>query len=248
MSKNFARSLKRAAPIIFTGLSILGTIGTAILSARSAVKYKEITDDWKLEEPDKKEKMIITAKTFAPAALIGLATILSTTGASYLNAKNVASISAGYAMLTKGYKDFEKKARSVIGEDKYREIKRAIGIDSAKIKEYKKADMADSDNVTFYEAFRDEFFERDKSTVIEAEYAVNRLMATQGYVSLNEFYEQLDLPPIDLGDQIGWSYGLGADLYGYAWVDFEHYIFELEEGLEAIQILYPYPPDEHYKD
>lgn len=238
-------NLRHASPTILTILSIAGVIGTAVLASKATLEYKKYLDESEndIYKPDTKEKATKAAKTYAPTIAVGAATILSCAGANYLNTKRIAGLTAGYAMLAKGYKDFEKKATELIGEGNVAAIKRAITIDSAKEKEIKKPEStSDGEILTYYEEFQDCFFELDKATVIEAEYAVNRKMAEQGYVSLNTFYEYLGLKPIDIGDEIGWSYGVGADYQGYSWIDFKHQAFEVDEGFEAIQIEYPYPP------
>lgn len=246
-------NLRHASPTVLTILSIAGVIGTAILASKATLEYKKYLDDidkpHRREEgiipnPTAKEKAIYAAKTYAPTIAVGAATILSCAGANYLNTKRIAGLTAGYAMLAKGYKDFEKKATELIGEGNVAAIKRAITIDSAKEKKIEKPTNTNNGEIlTYYEEFQDYFFELEKSTVIEAEYAVNRRMAEQGYVSLNTFYEYLGLRPIDIGDEIGWSYGVGADYLGYSWIDFKHQIFEIDDGFEAIQIEYPYPPE-----
>lgn len=244
-AKAMKLALKHASPTFLTILSIVGVISTAILSSKATLKYKNYLDEEEKEKPETKNDILVAAKIYAPAIAVGAGTILGCVGANYLNTKRIAGLTAGYALITKGYKDFENKAEELIGKERIQRIKELVAIDSAKEKNVKGHKESD-DICTYYESFRDEFFEVSKATLIEAEYAVNRMMASQGFVSLNTFYDYLGLEPIDIGDEVGWSYGVGSDLYGYSWVDFEHHEFDLEDGMKAIHILFPYPPDEGY--
>lgn len=247
--------LKHASPTLLTILSVVGVIATAVLSSKATREYDYICKE--SEEPmTDKEKALTVIKTYAPAIAVGGATILSTVGANFLNTKRIAGLTAGYAMLGKASKDFEQKARELLGNDKVDEVKTAIMRNAAadpKKKVLTNDKYKDYDNkILYYESFRDEFFELPKEKVIEAEYGVNRKMAENGYVSLNTFYDLLDLTPIDLGDEIGWSYGVGADFMGYSWIDFKHETYAVEDGvenpLEAIYISFPYPPEPGFMD
>lgn len=236
--------LKNGSPIALTVVGLIGVIGTAITASRATLKYKEYLDTREQKEDlkeDIKEKAIEAVKIYWPAATICVGTLLSCGGASYLSNKKIAGLSAGYAMIAKGYNDFQKEIESVVGKDPITYSKQQIAKN-----EYCRNKEAfiypENDKLTYYEEFRGEFFEVDKATVIEAAYSINRLMASQGFVSLNNYYEFLNLSPIDIGDDLGWSYSVGADFYGYSWVDVEYSEFELEDGLNAIEIIFPCPP------
>lgn len=228
----------KTSTILLTITSIIGVIGTAILASRATLKVHEQMKENDIS--DKKEKIKLIAKEYAPAAVTGVATIASSIASECMNIKSIGSLSAGYAVLSKTYKKHEDQIKKIFGTDGQKKILEGVTKESAKERQIRKA--AEEGKVLYYEEHLDDFFEIEPERVIEAEYGINRLMAQQGYASLNNLFELLDLPPTDLGDEIGWSYGVGADYQGYSWIDFEHHTFELEDGLEAIQICYPYPP------
>lgn len=230
--------------VLLTIASIVGVIGTAILASRATLKVHEAMKENDISDTKEKAKLLV--KEYAPAAVAGVATIASSIASECMNAKRIGSLSAGYAMVNKVYKKHEDQIKKIFGSDGQKKIAEATAKDAAK--RLSVHEMEEEGKVLYYEEYRDEFFEIEPAKVIEAEYALNRLMASQGYVSLNNFYEYLDLSPIDTGDEIGWSYGVGADYQGYSWIDFEHHEYELEDGLMAVYILFPYPPQKGFME
>lgn len=231
---------KQVSPLLLTIVSIAGTIGTAALASIATLKVEKIfEEEQKEKELTVKDKAQIAIRQYAPTIFAGGLTIASIAGAQHLNRKQIASLAGSYAAIAASYKKLESKTKELFGEDGLKKVKQAII--QEKISTKKQIDPDDL-KCTFYEEFRGELFERTDAEIIEAEYAVNRLMAKQGYVSLNNFYEFLDLPPIDSGDELGWSYGVGGDYDGYQWIDFKHETYELEDGMVATSISYPYPP------
>ena len=66
-----------------------------------------------------------------------------------------------------------------------------------------------------------------------AEYQINREINMRGWVTVNEFYEWLEIDPIEGGDALGWSEGGNLARYWQGWVDFDHHKVVLDDGLEC---------------
>ena len=63
-------------------------------------------------------------------------------------------------------------------------------------------------------------------------------------VCLNDWYHQLDLKPLDHGDDFGWTTYANMDAYWQTWIDFHHEKVVMDDGLECIIISFaqdPYP-------
>lgn len=242
--------LKAVSPGIMTVLSIGGLIATTILTVRATIKTEELVKDAEAKAErtmSNKEIVQIAAKPFAPVLATGCGTALMMVGAHRISKAQLATLTAGYAALNKGYKEYEHKIKELFGEDGCKKIRQAIAQDKAKTVKIKPP--KDDDKVLYFESTRGEFFEKTELEIIKAEYELNRRLAKDGFVSLNTFYDMLDLKPIDNGDEIGWSYGslleqtdLDSSGDESVWVEFSHEEYELEDGLHAIQIIFPYPP------
>lgn len=85
---------------------------------------------------------------------------------------------------------------------------------------------------TFYDSFSQRYFESTIEKVIQAEYHLNRNFMFAGVISLNDFYEFLELEKTELGDAVGWS-NCNGDIY---WIDFNHHRLTLDDGMEIYVI------------
>ena len=54
-----------------------------------------------------------------------------------------------------------------------------------------------------------------------------------GEASLNDFFELLGLNEMKIGDALGWSQECICDFYNPAWIDFEHELVTMEDGMEC---------------
>lgn len=236
MKSNLKIQLKRGSPTILTILGAAGLIFTTI----SAVKAtKEATERIRYDSRfnhdgdsyayTKTEAIKSAWKCYVPTVMFGVSTLACIFGANALNKKQQVAITSAYMLLNNTYKEFLKKddgsVRKAIVEDKADSI-----------------DISPTDEkVLFYEFNHGEFFEYGLAELLSAEYQFNKQFISQGYACLNDFYELIGLPKSQIGETLGWS-----DRDGIPWVDFEHELIELEDGMECYFIHLPEPPIPDY--
>lgn len=207
------------SPTILTGLAVAGLVATAILAYKAAPKMNKIIDDKKKDletvkkdDHETKNKVIMegvkeAAPVIAPVVIMGAATTACIIGSNRISTKRVATLSAAYTLAEKTCKDLNTKMTSVLGEKKTREIKDAIRTDNAKQQSFPTDDqyvLVGNGNVRCIDAFSERPF---WSSAEKIERAVNKLSAdlrTEMYVSLNDFYHELGLKPLKMGDEFGW--------------------------------------------
>jgi hypothetical protein len=79
-------------------------------------------------------------------------------------------------------------------------------------------------------------------TVIRAEYEINKKMTLWGGANLNEFYDHLGIPPVDYGEEMGWSHEFLMQSIWSKWLEFEHTKVEMDDGLECYIISFGHEP------
>lgn len=225
------RLVKRNLPTIFAIGASIGVVGTAILSGRASVKASDKIREAKRDNPDltKTDVVKMAAPSYVLTAVCGATTIACIIGSNQLNRKQIASLIGAYAMLKKSYEEYRDKALAMYGEDD--PIRNAIVEDH-----YKEADISDygdDETLLFYDKYHGEFFHRKMIEVLDAEYQLNRKFVTDGEASLNDFFRLLTLPEIEDGDTIGWSLEACCDFYAFSWIDFEHPLIKMEDGMEC---------------
>lgn len=244
------RSLKKQSPTILTCIGAVGVVTTAVLAVRATPKALELANEEirkqnraLLDEATKNgydvcnqidklkpiEMVKVAWKPYIPAVAVGMATIACVFSANVLNRRQQAALTSAYMLLDQTYKEYRSKAIELFGKDMDDQIQSSIAKDK-----YEGAEKEPGNGkLLFYEAHYGKFFERTMLEVRDAEYQLNRKLKKWGAVSLNDFFEFLDLPKIDAGDTIGWAEELVCDYYNPAWVDFEHELVVMDDGMEC---------------
>jgi len=234
--------LKRSSPAILTCLGAIGVVTTSVLAVKATPKAVDIIraregidHEGNYYGPTKLEVIQSCWKCYIPAALVGLSTIACIFGANILNKRNQASLASAYALLNQSYQQYRNAAKSVYGEDADEKIK----IEAAK-NAYVSAGgyhiydpESESEEILFYDTFCQRYFTSTMSSVINAQYHVNRNFALRGWSDLNELYDFLGLEEHRGGDLIGWSADEMLESGLAPWIEFENRLVKMDDGLEC---------------
>lgn len=242
--KGIIPSLKRASPTILSCIAAIGTVATAVLAVKAtpkAIEYIQMNTgynhDGVMEVPSKEEIVKATWKNYIPAAAVGLGTIVCILSANGLNRKQQATITSAYVLLENAYKEYKNKLKDIYGEETDTEVRKAVAKDN-----YTGDPDVTDGKLLFYDEYSNRYFERTMEEVIDAEYHLNREFILEGDVKLNKFYELLGLPGTELGAVVGWDCESAAAFFGYQWIDFEHDLVVMDDGLECYIVHMPFAP------
>ena len=136
-----ARIISKHAPTLLTIAGTAGVIGTAVVSSKATLTYKDqiqeeldviehgpyltsaVPEEYS-EEDFRKDRIkcyaIIagkTAKHYAPAVAIGAASIACFWWSHNIQSRRIAGLAAAYAAVNESYKKYKKAIRDHIGED-----------------------------------------------------------------------------------------------------------------------------------
>ena len=216
--------LKKNASTILTcagGVGVIATSVMAVTATPKALALLENAKEKKGEDLTKLEKVKIAGPVYLPAVLMGASTIACIFGANVLNKRQQAALMSAYALLDNSYKDYKKKVEELYGKDMDYFVREKITRDKYK----KNKNQVEDDMQLFYDEFSQRYFESTTENVIRAENKINRIIATDYCVYLNEFYELLGVERVDYGDYLGWSMD--------EIIDFHHQKVIMEDGMEC---------------
>lgn len=242
---------KGVATWIMTGLSVVGTGATAVLTAIETPKAlaaikKDERENGIPGRYTKWDAIKAGWKSYIPAIGTGLATILCTTSIGIMSAKAQRSLAGSYALLDQAYRQYRGKVKEYyLGKEVDQEIQKE---QIEKIAREENFEKPSANDLLFFEEYSNKYFNRTMTEVVDAEYRLNRDLAKNWKVSLNDFYDYLNLPKTDLGNALGWSYAAGDAFYGYDWIEFEHILVKMDDGLECYILHMPFGPTADYLD
>ena len=212
--KEIPKILKKHSPEILTGIGVAGMILTTITAVKVTPKAIQMVDKKEIEDGKrltKKEIVQTTWKCYIPSAITGVCSIACVIGANSINAKRNAALAAAYAISVQDLADYKKKALEVVGEKKEQTIRDEIAKEKlAKTPlENDKVVMTGKGETLCYDPLSGRYFKSDIEKLRKAENILNRRMRDEVHLSLNEFYSEIGLEEIDIGDNLGWDIDKG---------------------------------------
>ena len=244
---NIQRFFKQNSSTILTCIGAVGVVATSVMAVKATPKALARINEAKEEkgrELTKLEVINVAGPAYIPTALTGAATIACIFGANILNKRQQAALTSAYALLNQSYKEYRNKVDELYGEDAGVNVRTEI----AKDKYAESPVVRDEDLELFHDFFSGRHFTSTAEKVHWAEYEVNRRMALDGGVYLNDFYELVGVGALPEYDSFGWSAGQMGDAHWHPWIEFVHETIpmedenEYENGLECTVVYVPYEP------
>lgn len=238
--------LQKHSPRVLFVAGIVGVGATVVLACRATLKVHEVLDEHEkvkaamglvlenedrayTEEDYRKDHILLMARTagrfvklYGPSIVIGVAAISCLTGAHVvLNRRNVA-VTAAYAALEKGFRDYRKRVVDQYGDDKDQEFRYGL-VHGEIVEETEQGPKVVGvkkwpDGVT--RSIYARLFDESSSSwqrapgynqmFIRAQQAyANDLLNSRGHVFLNDVHDMLGLSRTQEGAVVGWVLGNG---------------------------------------
>lgn len=222
MKKEIAKSflslktaIKKHSPEILTGIGIAGMITTTVMAVRATPKALILIEERKEEiGAEKLEAMDMVKTTWAcyiPAVITGTLSVVCLIGASSVNARRNAALATAYTLSESALKDYQGKVIEMFGEKKNEAVKDAVAKDKVEKNPVvtREVIITEKGNTLCYDAISGRYFKSDIEKIKKAECELNRQMLDDMYVSLNDFYYEIGLDGVKLGDELGWNVDSG---------------------------------------
>lgn len=211
--KDVEMTLTKHSPEILTGIGIAGMVATTILAVKATPKALKLIEEKKHEDHVDKLKPVDTVKTawkpYIPAAVTGVASVACLIGASSVHLKRNAALAAAYKISETALTEYREKVVETIGEKKEQVIQEKIEKDHLDRNPVTNSEVivTGRGKTLCFDYTSGRYFESDIDHIKKAENELNKRMLHDlfGYVSLNEFYDELGLARTSIGDDLGWN-------------------------------------------
>lgn len=220
---------RKYQPEILTGLGIGGFATTVIMAVKATPKAIKRMEDVKKKHPKETDKKAYykdvafkVAPVYIPTAVVGSLATCCIVGASSVNYKRNAALATAYTISERALKEYQNKVVETIGEKKEEAVRAAIAKDHVDKNALVKHEVIFTGNgeTTCMDGLHGRFFKSDAESIRRSVNDLNRRMLIEGYVSLNDFYDELGLAHVDAGDYVGWRIDKGyVDVSFYSILD-----------------------------
>ena len=220
MVENAKYSLVKHSPEILTGLGIAGMITTTVLAVKATPKALDLIEQKREEEQRYDLTPVETVKAawkpYIPAAVTGVASVACLIGASSVNIRRNAALTAAYQLSTTAFAEYKENVIEAIGEKKERGIRDKIA--QKKIDKMNETPtqiiVTGAGDTLFLEPISMRPFKSDIETIRRIVNDLNYRMTIgmEEYISLSEFYDELGLKHTDVSDSLGWTLGVDGPI------------------------------------
>lgn len=243
-------TLQRHSPALLVAVGIVGVGGAMFLACQATLKMSETIDEFESDlqeinpesegEADKKvfgaqvKLAIKIARLYAPAAIVGLASVGAITGSHLILKKRNAGLAAAYTIVHKTFDDYRGRVIKDVGPEKDMEyffgtVKKEIveeGLNGPEVKWIEGPDqkaIQDNEENTYARVFAPKHADgTDNDNWQEVKYQNQQFiqmvlnhardaLQTKGYIFLNDVYDMLGFKRTKAGSQVGWVKGIKYD-------------------------------------
>ena len=246
---NSKNMVQKYSPEILMGVGVVGIVTSGVMACKATLKLNDILDECKetrdkikavesdpyyndkYTAEDAKKDLTVNymqtsikiAKLYAPALLLGSASIGCLLASNDILRKRNAALSAAYMTVDKGFKEYRQRVADRFGEEVEKEIRyniKAQEVETTVVNEdgsetvvKETVNVMDPNLYSDYARFFDEFnpnWQNDPEYNLmflksQQQYA-NDLLRSRGRLFLNEVYELLGIEKSKAGQIVGWVY------------------------------------------
>ena len=204
--------ITRRSPEILTGIGIAGMITTTVLAVKATPKALILIGQAENEkERDLKpiETVKVAWKPYIPAIAMGTMSTMCLIGASSVNLRRNAALATAYKLSETAFTEYKEQVIKTVGEKKEQRVRDKIAEEKIKNNPVSKSEViVTNDGKTLcYDPVSGRYFYSKIDTIKRAELKIKEdiLKNFSGYASLNDFYDEIDLPRTSMGDDLGWN-------------------------------------------
>lgn len=209
--KSVKATISKHSPEILTGIGIAGMVTTTILAVKATPKAIKLIEAEKRAKHVDALSPVDTVKTvwkcYIPAVMTGVSSIACLIGSNAINAKRNAALTTVYTLSEMARNEYKEKVIETIGEKKERTIKEKVDAERIKKDPVSKKEVIITEKGTTlcYDHVFGRYFKSDIDIINRAMNKINREIVINMYASLNDFYAELGLSPVEMGYDLGWN-------------------------------------------
>jgi len=205
------------APQILTAFGIISlgaSIATTVVATNKAIEKKE-----EVGIPDEDASKLDVARHYAvnygplyvPSVLLALGSVGCFLGANHIHLKRQAVLLAAYELSEKAYQAWRDKTYETLGDNKTLALREGIAEDKYLASRSELATnppnliITPYGDVKCFDPMSGRYFMSCADYIRQAQAKIIKRLPDDMYVSLNDFYDELGLPPTKMGNALGWD-------------------------------------------
>ena len=210
-------AMKKHSPEILMSIGVLGMIASTVLAVRATPKALSLIEEQKKELGKDTLALMETVSAvwtcYIPATAVSIFSVACLVSANSFHIRRNTALAAAYSLSETAFAEYRSKTIEAFGSRKDRSIRDSVA------KEKIANNPVGGHRVIFtgrgatlcYDAVSGRYFFSDIEKLKKTQNKLNQQMMNRRpmYISLNELYREIGLPPIQIGDDLGWTFKKG---------------------------------------
>lgn len=242
-------SIVKYSPEILTGIGIAGMVTSTVLAVQATPKAMRLIEEEKeLTGQDKlpvKDTIKVAWKCYIPAAVTCVASAACLIGASRVSSKRNALLATAYKLSESAFTEYREKVVETIGEKKEKEVREKVHQERIDKRPANSSEIVITEvgNTLCHDYYSGRYFKSDLDKIKKAINEINRRMLCEGYVGLNDFYDEIGLEPTSQSSRYGWNI---EHVNKHSLIELDTDAILTKEGVPCIVIDFKIPPKLDY--
>ena len=207
---------KKHSPELLVSAGVVGMVASTVMAVKATPKAIKLMEEKKAELGvtylTKKETIQAAWKPYIPATIMGVVSTACICFGTTQNVRRITALATVYALSENTLKEYQKKTVELVGKEKAEEIEREVS--KAVVKEKVKIVEQDiSDYVTYtgdgetlvFDTVSGRYFRSSANAIERAVNHVNRCLMDEYVMTINDLYNEINVPTIGAGSMIGYK-------------------------------------------
>lgn len=209
---------------ILTGVGVVGTVSTAVLTGRATFKAAEIIAEEKEKFNKEKygtedgeaftdhdlarfQKIKKVWRLYIPPGAMCLTTVTCIIVANKIASKKIAALAIASGISERALQEYKEKVIEKLGERQDTKIRDELAQDRVNQNPVNSREviLAGTGEVLCYDLTTGRYFQSTVEEIKRAENKMNHILNNFMSASLSEFYDEIGLPPTSFSDTVGWN-------------------------------------------
>lgn len=210
-------SMEKNKPLLLTICAVIGFAATVIEVTYAKPKADAVIKkrhENRVKEETKAEEIVkdiaVATPVYLPAVATGAMTIGCIVGSYSESSKRTAAYATAYTLTETKLKDYQSKVIETLGEKKEQKIRNEIAKSKLEKNPPDESFILNDQDTLFYDTASGRYFRADIDDVRKAIAELNERLYSEMFISLNDFYFEIGIPEIRLGDDIGFNVDQGV--------------------------------------
>lgn len=202
------------SPLILTAIGVTGVVTTALLTGKACIKATRLVDfdDAERERNDEGSlpfsgKVKLVWPHFIPPLATAALTVSAIVMSNRIGTRRAAAMAAAYSISEKAFDEYREKVVEKLGKGKERAARDELAQERMDRNPISKNAVLITGTglVPCYDVYSGRYFESDMESLKKAMNDINYRVNNHDGASVNEFYDKIGLPHIEVGEEMGWN-------------------------------------------